>query len=45
MKKSYFNKITVLLVSVILLSGCQAISEFISGFKQDFIGLTMTVQT
>ncbi|OFK56101.1 ATPase [Globicatella sp. HMSC072A10] len=45
MKKSYFNKMTVLLVSVMLLSGCQAISEFISGFKQDFIGLTMTVQT
>lgn len=45
MKKSYLKNLTILLVSVMLLSGCQAISEFISDFKQDFVGLTMTVQT
>lgn len=45
MKKSYLKNLTLLIVSVMLLSGCQALTEFISGFKQDFTGLTMTVQT
>ena len=45
MKKSKAIKLTFLLLTIFLLTGCQAMGEFFSGFKQDFIGLTMTVQT
>ncbi|MGF3066923.1 DUF5052 family protein [Facklamia sp. P13055] len=45
MKNKHTFKLSILLIMVLALTGCQAISEFVSGFKQDFIGLTMTVQT
>ncbi|MGX7108839.1 DUF5052 family protein [Facklamia miroungae] len=45
MKNKHTFKLSILLIMVLVLTGCQAISEFVSGFKQDFIGLTMTVQT
>ncbi|MGF3182535.1 DUF5052 family protein [Facklamia sp. P12945] len=45
MKNKHSLKMALLLALVIALAGCQTIGEFVSGFKQDFIGLTMTVQT
>ncbi|MCR8969624.1 DUF5052 family protein [Facklamia sp. 7083-14-GEN3] len=45
MKNKHSLKIALLLVMFMALAGCQTIGEFVSGFKQDFIGLTMTVQT
>ena len=45
MKKNYLKKIILVAGLVFLLTGCQALGEFFSDFKQDFIGLTMTVQS
>lgn len=35
----------ILLLSLFTLTGCQAIEEFMSEFRQDFVGLTMKVQS
>lgn len=35
----------LLLLSLFTLTGCQALGEFVSEFRQDFTGLTMSVQS
>lgn len=45
MNKSRLTKIGLLVLTLFTLTGCQAIGELFSSFKQDFVGLTMTIQS